>query len=60
MADIKVKDLAVHNISGFDLFKDSESFMIEISDESDQVVGAFSDPASAITGRSVTIMLIQW
>jgi hypothetical protein len=32
MADIKVKDLVVHNIAGVDLFSDSESFMLDLSD----------------------------
>jgi hypothetical protein len=39
MADIKVKNLATQNISGNNLFDDSESFMMEISDEIEQVTG---------------------
>ncbi len=34
MADIKIS-----NLSGNDLFSDSESFMMELSDESEQVMG---------------------
>jgi hypothetical protein len=40
MADIKVKDLVIHNISGHNLFDDSESFMMEITDEQEhQILG---------------------
>jgi hypothetical protein len=35
MADIQVKDLSSHNISGFNLFEDSENFMIELSAENE-------------------------
>jgi hypothetical protein len=34
MANINVDDL-----SGIDLFSDSENFMIEISDENEQIIG---------------------
>jgi hypothetical protein len=37
MADIKIS-----NLSGFDLFNDSESFMVELSDENEQIVGGKS------------------
>jgi hypothetical protein len=39
MADIKVKDLVNHNASGTDLFSDSENFMIELNDDSEQILG---------------------
>jgi hypothetical protein len=39
MADIKLKDLVINNISGYDLFKDSENLMTEISDEGKQIFG---------------------
>lgn len=39
MADIKIQDLSTHNISGMDLFNDSENFMIELSDEGKQIFG---------------------
>ena len=49
MADIKVKDLATHNISGTDLFDDSESFMTELStqNEVDVLGGLRCDSGSA-------------
>ena len=36
MANIDIKDLATLNLDGNDLFTDSESFMIELSDSSDR------------------------
>jgi hypothetical protein len=37
MANIKLNDLSTQNISGSDLFEDSESFLTELNDESNQV-----------------------
>jgi hypothetical protein len=39
MADINVNDLVIHNTSGTNLFDDSESFMKELTDDSEQVIG---------------------
>jgi hypothetical protein len=39
MANIKVKDLEANNISGADLFNDSESLMVELSDGNEQILG---------------------
>jgi hypothetical protein len=39
MADINIKDLLDRKILGNDLFSDSESFMMEINDESECIVG---------------------
>jgi hypothetical protein len=39
MAEIKVQELGSINISGSDLFHDSESFMIELTEESEQIFG---------------------
>lgn len=39
MADIKVQNLENHNIPGTDLFGDSESFMIELNDDREQILG---------------------
>jgi hypothetical protein len=44
MADIKVTDLEVanlfdRNIAGSELFNDSEDFMVELSDDSEPVIG---------------------
>jgi hypothetical protein len=39
MTDIKVKDLSNHNVSGFDLFDDSENFMVELSDDNNVMGG---------------------
>lgn len=36
MASIKLENL---DVSGLDLFSDSESFMIELADEAEQVIG---------------------
>lgn len=36
MATIKLNNL---DVSGLDLFSDSESFMIELADEAEQVIG---------------------
>ncbi|OLT59666.1 hypothetical protein [Moorena bouillonii] len=37
MANIKVHELSSLNLSGAELFNDSESFMMELSDESEQM-----------------------
>ncbi|MBD2169101.1 hypothetical protein H6G04_32545 [Calothrix membranacea FACHB-236] len=37
MANIKVNDLFNLNLSGVDLFNDSESFLTELSDDSQQM-----------------------
>ena len=39
MANINVNDLLNLNPSGSELFNDSESFMTELSEESEQVIG---------------------
>jgi hypothetical protein len=39
MTDIKVKNLSDRNISGFDLFDDSENFMVELSDDNNVMGG---------------------
>ena len=44
MANIKVSDLLNLNLTGADLFTDSESFLTEISDESEQVFGGGNQP----------------
>lgn len=41
MANINIKDLLGHQILGNDLFNDSESFMMEINDESECVIGGW-------------------
>jgi hypothetical protein len=37
MANIKVNDLAKLNLSGTELFDDSESFLTELNDENEQM-----------------------
>jgi dihydrofolate reductase len=37
MANIKVNDLAKLNLSGTELFDDSESFLTELNDENEQI-----------------------
>jgi hypothetical protein len=54
MADIKVKDLATHNISGSDLFQDSENFMVELGDEIEEINGGIRP---AVTTDLVCIWL---
>ncbi|MDZ8056494.1 MAG: hypothetical protein RMX68_007240 [Aulosira sp. ZfuVER01] len=39
MANINIKDLLNLNLTGAELFNDSESFLNELSDESEQVIG---------------------
>ena len=39
MANIKVNDLIGLNLAGADLFNDPESFMKDLSEESEQVIG---------------------
>jgi hypothetical protein len=40
-----MSDIKIDNISGSDLFNDSESFMVEISDDNEKVTGGIT-PAS--------------
>ncbi|NEO94528.1 MAG: hypothetical protein F6K56_31810 [Moorea sp. SIO3G5] len=37
MANINIKDLSALNLTGAELFNDSESFMTELSDQSEQM-----------------------
>ncbi|AOX00278.1 hypothetical protein BJP34_13165 [Moorena producens PAL-8-15-08-1] len=37
MANIKIKDISALNMTGTELFKDPESFMTELSDQSEQM-----------------------
>ena len=39
MANIKVNNLSALNITGAELFNDSESFLKELSDENEQIGG---------------------
>ena len=39
MADIKLRDLYTHNIMGDDFFNDSESYMTEIDDDCQGILG---------------------
>jgi hypothetical protein len=39
MTDIKVKDLSDRNTSGFNLFDDSENFMVELYDDNNVMGG---------------------
>lgn len=47
MADIKLKDLDIYSISGSDLFNDSESFMMELTDKDESsILGGICYPAT--------------
>jgi hypothetical protein len=48
MADINLKDLSDRNIAGSDLFDDSENFMVELSDESNLLVGGSRPPTYTV------------
>ncbi|AOY80877.1 hypothetical protein BJP36_14110 [Moorena producens JHB] len=37
MANINIKDISALNLTGTELFNDSESFMTELSDENEQM-----------------------
>ncbi|MFM2311229.1 MAG: hypothetical protein RLZZ04_505 [Cyanobacteriota bacterium] len=39
MSDIKIQDISTHDTSGADLFGDSESFMVELSDDNESIIG---------------------
>jgi hypothetical protein len=54
MADIKVTDLKVadlfdRNIAGSELFNDSEDFMVELSEDSDPVIGGMMQTPTTMT-----------
>jgi hypothetical protein len=50
MADIKLNDLSTQDISGSDLFSDSESFLTELNDESNQISGGRLAPPPPVDG----------
>jgi hypothetical protein len=50
MADIKLTDLTHHNIFGDDLFKDSESFMLELNDD-EYIRGGIFQPICQFGGN---------
>jgi hypothetical protein len=56
MADIKLNDLLTQNISGSDLFSDSESFLTELNDESNQISGGRLAPPPPIDGTCFCIV----
>jgi hypothetical protein len=62
MAEIKVKDLVTHNISGADLFDDSESFMVELSaeDEVNILGGMMCDGGDTDTGYHIATRPGLW
>ncbi|MFM2311231.1 MAG: hypothetical protein RLZZ04_507 [Cyanobacteriota bacterium] len=39
MSEIKIQDLSTNNISGTNLFDDSENFMVELSEDNEQILG---------------------
>ncbi|NEO94527.1 MAG: hypothetical protein F6K56_31800 [Moorea sp. SIO3G5] len=41
MADININDISALNLTGADLFNDSESFMTELSEENEQMTTIF-------------------
>lgn len=43
MANIQVDKLLNQDISGAELFNDSESFTIELSDDSEQIIGGMKN-----------------
>jgi hypothetical protein len=53
MADIKVKDLATDNISGSDLFQDSENFMVELGDEIEEINGGLRSESNTLDDLEV-------
>jgi hypothetical protein len=64
MAGINLTDLSDRNKSGTDLFNDLENFMIELSDNSEQIIGgmmntsmcrAYSESCLDWTGMSLTV-----
>ncbi len=48
-------NININNLSGFDLFNDSESFLTEISDESNEIIGGLK---SSIIVCTVTIVIV--
>jgi hypothetical protein len=53
MAEINLKDLSNYNISGDDLFNDSESLMTELSDEDKSVIGGLKSIIPDFQGCTV-------
>ncbi|MBD2214058.1 hypothetical protein H6G64_18165 [Calothrix sp. FACHB-156] len=59
MANIKVNDLLNLNLTGAELFDDSESFLTELSDESSQinVYGGYCVPTSCLEVTNVCMTM---
>jgi hypothetical protein len=55
MADIQLKDLFDRNFSGSDLFEDKETFMLELSDDNEQIVGGMPPICCPVSARTCTI-----
>jgi hypothetical protein len=61
MADININDLLGRKILGNDLFSDSESFMMELSDESECIIGGKWQPQcyTGANGDAATYPCVQ-
>lgn len=59
MADIKIQDLSTQNVSGMNLFNDSESFMIDLFEEELTVQGGRAI-TSIVTVTTITSGSILW
>ncbi|NEO94959.1 MAG: hypothetical protein F6K56_34110 [Moorea sp. SIO3G5] len=47
MANININDISALNLTGADLFNDSESFMIELSEDTEQMTTIFGGLAAS-------------
>ncbi|NEO77953.1 hypothetical protein [Moorena sp. SIO4G3] len=50
MANINVNDLSALNLTGAELFNDSESFMMELSNESEEIKSIYGGACCLFTG----------
>lgn len=61
MADIKISDIPILNISGIDLFDSPDSFLMELSDESDRIMGGeWNRPAQYQDAESEVLSFWCW
>jgi hypothetical protein len=52
MANIIINDIPMLNISDFDLFDDSDSFLTELSDNEELIIGGLKCHSTELGGRS--------
>lgn len=59
MANINIKDLSALNLTGVELFNDSESFMTELSEDTEQIAGIYGGHCEATSCQETVIVCLD-